>query len=165
MRDAWTIIEATWSATTEHARALPEVLVQARVDDEWSFVETLRHLVFVTDAWVRRTILGEPHPYDRLALPPDADVDVRAWGIDMSSKASFADVLTVRLDRMATVKRVVDELTPGSLARLGAQHPDPGFPPVTTLPAGMCLNVVISEEWAHHQYAVRDLARLEAPGA
>ena len=32
---------------------LPPDLLHERVDDEWSFIETLRHLVFATDAWVR----------------------------------------------------------------------------------------------------------------
>jgi hypothetical protein len=26
----------------------------------WSFIETLRHLVFATDSWIRRAMLGDP---------------------------------------------------------------------------------------------------------
>ena len=48
----------------------PELLHE-RVDDEWSFIETLRHLVFATDAWVSRAILGQPSPRDPLGLPHD----------------------------------------------------------------------------------------------
>jgi hypothetical protein len=45
MREAWSIIEATWSRTAERAKRLDEALLHQRVNDEWSFVETLRHLV------------------------------------------------------------------------------------------------------------------------
>ena len=32
---------------------------------------------------------------------------------------------------------------------------------MTALPVGFCLNVVIGEEWAHHEYTTRDLDVLE----
>jgi uncharacterized protein YjbI with pentapeptide repeats len=47
---AWTMIEDLWRATVARAMALPEPLVHERVDGEWSFTETLRHLVFATTA-------------------------------------------------------------------------------------------------------------------
>jgi DinB superfamily len=162
MRDAWSRIEDAWSATIERARRLPESALHERVADEWSLVETLRHLVFVTDAWVRRTIRSEARPYHRLGLPPDDDVDVGPWGIDVDADPSFADVLAARLDRMAAVRHVVSELTPVGFARICAPNPGPGFPSQTTLPVGLCLNVVVGEERAHHRYAVRDLAVLES---
>ena len=34
---------------------------------------------------------------------------------------------------------------------------------MTALPVGLCLNVVIGEEWAHHGYATPDLDVLEQP--
>src|SRR3954463_15619671 len=40
--EAWAMIEEIWSATVARARALPEPMLNERVDDEWSFVETLR---------------------------------------------------------------------------------------------------------------------------
>src|SRR4029450_13894305 len=65
----WDTIERLWSDTVARARRLPEGARQERVDDEWSFVETLRHLVFATDAWASRTVLDEPMPYHRLRYP------------------------------------------------------------------------------------------------
>src|SRR5918997_238861 len=56
-RQLWDTIERLWSDTVARARRLPEDARQQRVDDEWSFVETLRHLVFATDAWASRTVL------------------------------------------------------------------------------------------------------------
>src|SRR5215472_7704002 len=55
-RQAWDILERLWQQTVARARGMPPDLLHERVDDEWSFIETLRHLVFATDAWVRRGI-------------------------------------------------------------------------------------------------------------
>ena len=58
-REAWDIVERLWDGTVGRARGLDRLLHES-VDGEWSFIETLRHLVFATDAWVRRAILGDP---------------------------------------------------------------------------------------------------------
>ena len=63
-REAWDIVERLWDGTVERARGFDPALLHESVDGEWSFVETLRHLVFATDAWVRRCILGDPSPWD-----------------------------------------------------------------------------------------------------
>src|SRR5215472_19152509 len=47
-RDAWAILERLWRQTVDRARGLAPELLHERVDDEWSFIETLRHLVFAT---------------------------------------------------------------------------------------------------------------------
>lgn len=60
-RAAWAAIEAQWLATIDHVRSLPETVHHERVDGEWSFVETQRHLLFASDAWRVRG----PRPHDR----------------------------------------------------------------------------------------------------
>ena len=70
-REAWAIIERVWPPTVERARRLPPEFLHERVEGEWSFIETLRHLVSATDAWVRRAILGLPAPYSPLGLRHD----------------------------------------------------------------------------------------------
>jgi hypothetical protein len=70
-REAWDILERLWDQTVERARRLPPELLQEPVGGEWSFIGTLRHLVFATDAWIRRAILGDPSPWDPLDLPWD----------------------------------------------------------------------------------------------
>ena len=67
------IDEEVWATTVERARRLPEEKLHERVDGEWSFVQTLRHLVFATDSWVLRAIQGDPYPYDPLDLPVQRD--------------------------------------------------------------------------------------------
>ncbi len=44
------VIERRWDELIERARGLDPALLHESVDGEWSFIETLRHLVFATDA-------------------------------------------------------------------------------------------------------------------
>jgi uncharacterized protein YjbI with pentapeptide repeats len=74
-REAWDVLERLWQQTVERASTMAPELLHERVEGEWSFIETLRHLVFATDAWVRRAILGEPTPWDPLDLPHDEMAD------------------------------------------------------------------------------------------
>lgn len=67
LREAWMAIERRWRRTVARARRLPERLAHERVDGEWSFAETLRHLVFVADAWI-----GRPRSGPRTTITPSA---------------------------------------------------------------------------------------------
>jgi hypothetical protein len=97
-RAMWDTIERLWSETVARARRLPEPARHERVDDEWSFVETLRHLVFATDAWASRTVLDDPMPYDRLGYTHSSYLpgDAAAIGIDLDARPSFDEVMEVR---------------------------------------------------------------------
>jgi hypothetical protein len=164
-RAMWDTIERLWSGTVARARQLPESAVYERIGDEWSFVETLRHLVFATDAWASRTVLDDPLPYHRLGLTQDGypPADAAAIGIDLAAQPSFDEVLEARADRMAVVRRIVDFVTDDELERLCARPPAPGYPDEPR-PVRRCLRVVMNEECEHHRYAVRDLGVLEARG-
>jgi uncharacterized protein YjbI with pentapeptide repeats len=59
-REAWAILERLWEGTVARARTFPEAALHHSVDDEWSFIQTLRHLNFASAAWVGRMILGNP---------------------------------------------------------------------------------------------------------
>ena len=93
----------------------PELLHE-RVDGEWSFIETLRHLVFATDAWVKRAILGDPSPWDPLDLPHDEMPNEPSIPRDREARPSLDEVLALRADRMATVRQVLAGLTDARLA-------------------------------------------------
>jgi hypothetical protein len=162
-RAMWDTIERIWSEAVARARRLPEPVRQEQVDDEWSFVETVRHLVFATDAWASRMVLDDPRPYSRLGYtqsgyPP---ADAAAIGIDLDARPSFDEVMDVRTDRMAVVRGIVDSLADDELERPCTGSPAPGYPE-QALSVRRCLRVVMNEECAHHRYAVRDLAVLEA---
>jgi hypothetical protein len=162
-RAMWDTIERIWAAAVDRARRLPEPLRHERVDDEWSFVETMRHLVFATDAWVGRPVLEEPTPFHRLGLTHSSypRADAAAIGIDLDARPSFDDVMEVRAGRMAQVRRIVDGLSDEELARQCTRSPAPGYPDEPRS-VGSCVRVVMDEECEHHRYAVRDLAVLEA---
>jgi hypothetical protein len=162
-RAAWQTIEGLWADTVARARRLPEPSLYERVDDEYSFTETLRHLIFATDAWAGRSILGHERPYARLGLthssyPPD---DARALGIDLDAQPTFDEVLEVRASRQAIVREIVSDLTDAGLEQTGDLAPAPGYPDEART-VRRCLRVVMNEECEHRRYAVRDLAVLEA---
>jgi hypothetical protein len=161
-RAMWDTLERLWSATVARAELLPEPVRHERVADEWSFVETMRHLVYATDAWASRTVLDEPMPYHRLGLPQSAypPTDAAALGMDLAAKPSYAEVMQVRAGRQAVVRRIVEGLTDADLERACARAPAPGYPEESRTVGG-CLRVVMEEECEHHRYAVRDLAVLE----
>lgn len=161
-RAMWSTIERLWSQTVARAERLPEAARHERVDDEWSFVETMRHLVFATDAWASRTIRDEPMPYHRLGLThsPYPAADAAALGIDLAAEPSFAEVMRARADRQAVVRGIVDGLTDTELDRLCTRTPAPGYPEEPNS-VGTCLRVVMYEECEHRRYATRDLTVLE----
>lgn len=138
--------------------ALPDGTVDRSVAGEWSFAETLRHLVLATDVWLRRAILGVEQPFHPLGLAgPEAAED----GVDMSLFAteapSYADVLAVRSDHQALVRDFLDTVTEEDLATPRSNPWAPDFPETTL----SCLHVILQEEWEHHRYAVRDLDELQ----
>ena len=161
-REAWDIVERLWDGTVVRARGLAPELLHESVDGEWSFIETLRHLAFATDAWVRRAVLGDPSPWDPLSLPWDGMPDTPGVPRDRVVRPSLDEVLALRRDRMATVRTVVDGLTDASLEAHTEPVDGPGWPPPRSFPLRTCLLVVLNEEWHHRLFAERDLNALEA---
>jgi hypothetical protein len=161
-RATWDILEGLWSETVARAGRLPEAALNQRVQDEWSFVETLRHLVFATDAWAGSSILDDPLPYHRLGLPHSGypPAEAAALGVDLAARPSLAEILEVRAERLALVRGILDGLTDAGLDRMTSRLPSP-LHPEEPRSVGRCLRVVMKEECEHRRYAVRDLAVLE----
>ncbi len=154
LRAAWSALESTWAATVDRASTLPAGSVDVSVDGEWSFAETLRHLVLATDTWLRKAVLGIEQPYHRLGMP---HAEYESDGHDMSVFATepptYAEVLEARADRVGLVR---DFLASTTAEQLAEERPNPHAPdyPETVL---SCLHTILNEEWEHHRYAVRDL--------
>ncbi|MGO9558140.1 MAG: DinB family protein [Acidimicrobiales bacterium] len=163
-REAWDILERLWVETVERARRLQPELLQESVDGEWSFIETLRHLVFATDSWIRRAILGDPSPWDPLDLPWDEMPDTSGVPRDRAARPSLDAVLELRHGRMSTVRQVIESLTDASLDGHTEPVEGPGWPEPRSYPVRECLLCILNEEWEHRIYAERDLDALEAPG-
>lgn len=161
LAEAWTLIEAVWHTTVARARTLPEALLFERVDDDWSFVETLRHLVMATDIWLFRMIRGIARPYHPWGLAGSFLTDPASLGLEYDATPSLDEVLAVRRERMAAVKETIAALTPEELERVCVPPDAQGHP---TEPASVleCLHVILDEEWEHSRYANRDLEILGA---
>ena len=101
-RAMWNLLDRLWSETIERAQQLPENVRHERVDDEWSFVETLRHLIFAIDTWVGRMILGELNPFTGsvchppTVLPPRLPAWVSTWQPHRRSTRSPPSIRHVR---------------------------------------------------------------------
>jgi uncharacterized damage-inducible protein DinB len=161
-RAAWVETQQRWDETIEKVTALGEELLHERVNGEWSFVQTLRHLLFVTDSWISRGMLGEREPWHHLDLPPTGMTRVKGLA-DADVRVELAEVLALRGERTQTVDRVMEALTDEELDEerrcSGAGHPKAGLWAVRR-----CLEAQVTEEWRHRDYAERDLARLTRPG-
>ncbi len=159
LRTAWDALERTWATTTARAHRMPEGALDASVGGEWSFAQTLRHLVMATDTWLGRAILQRAQPYHPVGLPND-DGDTEAYESSVFSAESptLETVLDVRAGRQAMVRAFLAGVT---AADLGALRKNPHAPEHEESVLS-CLRTILEEEWEHHRYAVRDLDALAA---
>ena len=159
LRSAWAALERAWEAAVQRAADLPAGAVDESVGGEWSFAQTLRHLVMATDLWLGRAVLQLEQPFHPLGL---AYAEAADDGLDMSlfttDTPSYDEVLDARAGRVAMVRDFIAQVTTDELAvvRRNPWAPDR---PETTL---SCLRVILMEEWEHHRYAVRDLDAIAA---
>jgi hypothetical protein len=148
VREAWAVVEELWAASKTRAAALSEDVLHRRLeDDEWSWSENFRHLVMVTDGWISGTVLGRTGHFHPIGVPPSFLTDVP--GIDVHASPTWAEVVVAREDRMAIVRRLVEEVADADLERRCGEH---------TLRD--CIRTVLDEEWHHNWYANRDLDQL-----
>lgn len=161
-REAWDLLEELWAGTVERARRLGPEQLHESVAGEWSFISTLRHLVYATDVWIRRALLGDPRPWHPLSLPFDELTPHPEVPWDREARPSLDEVLALRADRQATMRRVVDDLTDEQLATTTEPVEGPSWPPAERFPVTEVLRTILNEEWEHRRYAERDLAVLEA---
>jgi uncharacterized protein YjbI with pentapeptide repeats len=158
LRADWAALERAWTATLARVATMPAGTVDMSVGGEWSFAQTLRHLVLATDMWLGRAILEIEQPFHPIGL---IDTATEEDGLDTTIFAtatpSYADVLEARGGRVAMVRDFLATATPDVLAatRKNPHHPEGQE---TTL---SCLHVILEEECEHHRYAVRDLDAIE----
>jgi uncharacterized protein YjbI with pentapeptide repeats len=159
LRAAWAALERTWSATLERAAAMPAGTVDESVGGEWSFAQTLRHLVLATDMWLGRAILEIEQPFHPIGLrPPSTEDDGFDMSIFATATPSYSEVLEARADRVAMVGDFLASVSSAELAATRTNPHDPEHQETTR----SCLHVILEEEWEHHRYAVRDLDAIEA---
>jgi hypothetical protein len=149
-RRATGLVLAQLDETTKRAGALPDERRRERVDDEWSALETMRHLVYVIDVWLRTVIRGESDALDPIGLPNTAGP-----AIDPDLDPSFEIVLAAWQNRADLVRTYVDRVDSDELDRPPA---GPDFEPSIR----DALWVLLYELWWHNHYMTRDLDALES---
>jgi hypothetical protein len=161
MKHAYDIVFGLLDATFERARGLTEVQRNERVDDEWSTVETIRHLIFAVDSWILRAVLGRDDPHHPIGLPfSEMDPSVRV-SCDPEARPTFEEALAVWKDREQIIRDVVDGLTPEELDRkivlTGEGYPAAGLETQVIGP----LWTILEESWWHNRFMNRDLDVVE----
>ncbi len=154
MRAGWQLLRERWASTTERAQRLPDADLHASVEGEWSFVQTLRHLVFAMDKWITAPVLGGA--FQPFGVPNTGSIDFPWPSLDRNATPDLADVLAARSGQAERFAEYLDALTPDELDRT-----------VDVLENGPhrvrdCVSTVLEEEFWHLRYAERDLAQLEA---
>jgi len=153
LRAAWAALERTWAATLERVAAMPAGTVDTCVAGEWSFAQTLRHLVLATDMWLGRGVLRLEQPFHPLGLRDagsDSDVDRSVFA---TVPPTYPEVLEARADRVRMVRDFLAAVTPAELIAARDNPHNPECPETVR----SCLHVIFEEEWEHHRFAVRDL--------
>jgi hypothetical protein len=159
LRAAWAALELAWAATLERAAEMPAGTVDISIDGEWTFAQTLRHLILATDAWLGRAILQIDQPFHSIGQAfAGAEDDGLDMSIFTSDLPSYDEVLEVRADRVAMVREFLAAVTPDQLDAPRRNPWNPEYPESVR----SCLHVILEEEWEHHRYAVRDLDAIEA---
>ena len=148
--EAWRSVDRAWDAAVERATALPTGSVEVSVDGEWSFAETVRHLVHATDVWLGSGVLGL------------TEADFHPLGLSDRSTSDetppFDDVLAARSDRAAMVR---DFLATVTTEVLDEQRHNP-HDPAQSETVRSCLHVILEEAWEHLRFALRDLDAIES---
>lgn len=156
LRVAWAALERTWAATLDRATSMPADNLEASVADEWSFTQTLRHLVMATDTWLGKAILEKERPYHPAGLPNDDDSQAYDLSAFSAQAPTFHEVTAARAERQAMVRAFLADIVAEDLVQ-PRRNPHAPEHAETVL---SCVRIIMEEEWEHHRYAVRDLDAL-----
>jgi DinB superfamily/Pentapeptide repeats (8 copies) len=166
LRAAWAVVNGRWDDAVAHAATVPEPLLHERVGGEWSFVETVRHLVFADDVWVGRMLSDQPGPFHPLGVPPTDTTEAAAaeMGLTLDARPSSDEVVALHRERRGRFTDLLLRVTDADLPRVrtAVLAPDWGE---ESFPVLECLTVVVREHADHLRFAQRDLATLEERSA
>lgn len=154
-------LRADWAETVARIRRSPGI-EHERVDDEWSPVQTLRHLVFVHDSWFRRCCLGSTELFTPMGLGIESVPDREEQGLDPSADPTLDEVLAIRESQSAELEHWLDSVTSEQLQQPAPVPDDDRWPPYARgRSLRQCLGTVLGEEFEHHRFCVRDLDLVE----
>ena len=148
LRAAWAAVERTWATTIDRVATMPSGTADVSVGGEWSFAQTLRHLVHAIDLWFGRSVL-EREDFHPLGL---------RYGVEGSpDHPPYAEVLEVHASRFGLVRDFIATVTPAELDT-ACKNPHNANPETTR----SCLHVILEEAWEHYRFATRDLDTIAA---
>jgi hypothetical protein len=139
------------NATIARASRLTEDQRRQRVNDEWSAIESLRHIVFVVDIWLGKLIRGEDDPFHAMGLPPHF-VQQPPPSIDPNADPTFDEACEAVRGRLEILRSYVDGLAPEEMSRGIGTH-------AKNVAGG--LGVIFDELLAHDSFINRDLNEIE----
>lgn len=146
--DAATRLHELWDQTLDRIRALSPALRSVRVDDEWSALETLRHLVYIHDAWFSRGILGATRPFHPMGIASSAKTDPAAVGL-VGGEYPLEQIEPVWTDQYIELLGFLDDASADDL-----DASDDGLAP------GDAIRHILAEQWEHRRFCERDLDQL-----
>ncbi len=162
LREAARQLHTGWAATIERIRQMPGI-ERRSVNDEWSAVQTLRHLVFVHDSWFRRCCLGSTQLFTPMGIGPSVEPYGGAHGLDLSSDPALDEIVSVRDAQAAELEAWLDKVTAVQLAARAPVPDDDVWPPYARgRSVRQCLRTVLNETFEHHGFCVRDLDLISA---
>lgn len=154
MRATWVALEAEWATTIAAARSLSDDALHTSVNGEFTFVQTLRHLVFAIDKWFTSPVLGGGfHP---LGLPNTGSLDFGWPDLDLALTPATAEALAAWGDRTGRFREALSSPVTADLDR-SIEVLENGANPLRE-----CIFTVFEEAFWHLRYARRDLSELGA---
>lgn len=158
LRAAWAAVTNAWASLIARAEAMPAGTVDISVGDEWTFAQTLRHLVMAIDVWLGGAILGIDNPYHPIGQPNvDAAVDGHDPSVFSEANPPFSRVREVYAERVSMVAAFLADVTSEVLAE---PRPHP-WSPEHAKTVRSCLHTILEESWEHLRFAERDLTWID----
>ncbi|MCX5384744.1 DinB family protein [Streptomyces sp. NBC_00083] len=165
LRQASRQLHAAWASTIARIRRTHGI-ERRSVNNEWSAVQTMRHLVFVHDSWFRRCCLGSTELFTPMGIGPSVEPYRGAHGLDLSLDPALDEIVSVRDAQAAELEAWLDEATAVRFAARAPVPDDDVWPPYARgRSVGQCLRTVLNETFQHHGFCVRDLDLIEAQNA
>lgn len=156
-QQAWHELGESWRAINDRVATMPAGSTEVSVDGEWSFSQTLRHLVFATDAWLG-AIHGQRTSFHPWGMPftdmPQYVADPSVLGLDDDARPTYPEVLAVRADRFERVRAFLATV---NADQLDSRCLGPLWEGDEQLTVRQCLRVILNEECDHQRFAERDL--------
>ena len=152
VRQSQAAFTQAWDDVVGEVAALPTASATTSIDGEWSFVQTLRHLLFVADKWILGPLTDRS--WSPLGLPNTGSAELDWPDIDPTADPSIDEVLLARATQNAAVSALAASLDDDDLAN-DVNVVENGV--ATTLD---CWRTLFEEAFEHLRYARRDLSSI-----